>query len=230
MRSCVGSTKYRKCAAKAAENEGCRSSDDCAAGLACADDSQKCVPLPAMDEACLNRQLCAAGLACDENEQKCVTPPGQGEPCLIGNALCADGLACDLNNICQPPPSHDGDECAQPGNVCGSGLACDFTDTGSFCHTRRDVGGDCQNDVICKDGLHCDFDTLKCAEPFALDAPCSLGNECGPGRECSRIGGQGYRCREIPSTAGAACEFACGGDLACQGAGGECAKLICETR
>lgn len=229
-RTCVASSKYRHCAPKAGEGESCQSTDDCAEGLGCSDTSWTCVTLPAKGEECINRALCAAGLVCDENLSECVTPPGDGDACLIGNAACAEGLACDENNVCRPPPSTDGEPCAQPGNVCGAGLACDFTESGSFCHERRAVGGNCQNDVICKDGLYCSFDTGKCAEPFLLGAECRLGNECGPGRECSRLGGQGYRCRELPTTVGADCEFACGGDLVCLGAGGECARMICGTR
>lgn len=223
--ACVRAYAERTCRAKGGSGAPCAIDGDCNDAY-CDYAAGQCAELPGEGAACPSDR-CAAGLACDiDHGSVCVTAPSEGQPCLVGLAACAPGLGCNTDNLCAAPGAA-GTACLVPDHLCADGLACDFTADGSFCVERRGAGEHCESDV-CADGLFCDFSTLQCAPVYVVGEQCSQGGECGAGRECGDLLG-GYACYDLPSSSDAPCQFECGGELTCGGAGGVCAPAVCAS-
>lgn len=223
-RACARAPETRTCADPLGLGDVC-AGDGCDVGLACAED--ECVALPGDGDPCLDGFACDVGLTCEDGVGTCRPLPALGETCAVGNRFCADGLGCDPNtNTCQEGPGV-GQMCLlnPPDYVCADGLGCDFGGDGSVCVTKGDAGDPCTNDRVCDDGTYCEFSTLLCATYAPIGASCEDGNECGPAATCAP-GPSGYTCEAIPG-ADAPCVDVCVDGLTCQGAGGECAPLIC---
>jgi hypothetical protein len=159
-------------------------------------------------QACGNGAVCEATAGCASDTSTCGPLPGDGGACALGSEgpfLCEAGLAC-LDGTCGPMPGL-GDPCAIP-NRCGPDLACDFTPNGSICSLRRGADAGCQNDVICADGLFCDYSQSQCAPFRPTGAACSAGNECGPGSTCMPDATGSFVCTLLPAL-GATCFFDC---------------------
>ncbi|MCS6899102.1 MAG: Dickkopf N-terminal cysteine-rich domain-containing protein, partial [Myxococcales bacterium] len=73
----------------------------------------------------------------------------------------------------------------------------------------------CQNDIICKDGLYCDWENGTCAKIRPAGAPCSAGNECGKEGSCQPTNGGGFACAPLPKE-GEYCYLDCAEGLRCQ--------------
>ncbi|MFO0613505.1 MAG: hypothetical protein U0414_12990 [Polyangiaceae bacterium] len=219
----------KKCAMRGQAGAPCARDGACADGLGCDSATSTCALLPSPPAACLNGASCASGSACSLATGLCGPVPGMGEACGLdasGPFVCATGLGCLADNTCGPLPTA-GQACAGL-NRCADGLGCDFTANGSFCVDKRPVGGDCQNDLVCKAGLHCDFSAGKCATDQALGTPCKDGNECGPSAVCLPGSGGAFVCSPTP-TLGQGCQFDCAPDLQCAAdpADAFCAAPIC---
>lgn len=95
--SCVDSAwcgrTTSQCSARVAEGTACEDSDECAAGLACANDgsgSAVCVALAREGGACVRGDECdpAKGLVCDNNTTKCIVDTSvYGETCSGASAM-----------------------------------------------------------------------------------------------------------------------------------------------
>lgn len=221
---CFG-VPIRQCAEKLAETTPCQSDEVCIAGTYCSDETETCTPLPGDGEPCAKGILCAEGLACAGDFSACGPLPGLGAPCgfgLFGPILCAGELGC-IDGTCSPLPGPDQpctldnrcDDLDLDGDGQGGDLGCDFQVSGSFCVARRDAGGICQNDLVCKDGLFCDFATLECSPVYETGVACSLGNECGPVGSCIPNDVGDFACQPLGSAPGDPCFLECGGDLWC---------------
>lgn len=197
------------CLPRLSSGTPCSSTDQCGLALYC-DDTGTCADLPAVAEDCVNGVLCGPGLGCTTDNGTCIVAPGEGEACAfsqMGPSVCADGLGCNgTTNQCAALPG-EGDSCTVD-NRCAGELGCDFTPNGSICVERKPAGGVCQNDLVCADGLHCDFAVGACAANYPLGQACSNGNECGPTAQCLPGNGANFVCSSAPE-AGDPCLFEC---------------------
>lgn len=213
----------------------CTYSEQCPLGEYCATDETtgeptECAPLPTQGQPCANGVYCAEGLACHLSSAECRALPVGGEDCALGRfgpVVCASGFAC-LDGVCGQPPGL-GEPCAMGDAACAAPLACSFESRGSFCRQRVAAGAPCQNDVICQEGLFCDFAVLQCTPYVAPGGPCSGGNECGPGGACLPDANFSFRCTSQPLEGEPCFIDECAGDLLCQSpyTEGVCVPPIC---
>ncbi len=233
---CLASAR-RVCRAPSAA-AGCSGDAECGAGSFC--DASVCQPAPGLDQPCGNGVACAVGLACafsgkggpgsNADEGLCRPLPRSGEGCALGEGgpfVCAAGLAC-ANGTCGPPPT-DGQGCAVGAIRCADGLGCKVAGPESICAPRVGVGGPCQLDDTCQDGLFCDFNTNKCRAFYGLEAACANGNECGPAGSCVPDEALRFRCVAQPGEGDACFLDDCEGGLSCKSPydSGTCAPSIC---
>lgn len=236
---CLGKVEPT-CVPLGGAGDSCEGSTGCKESLWCQEG--KCVEAPGLDEPCGDGIYCAKGLSCRFEGPKagtCGPLPGLGEPCgldIRGPFVCGPGLACS-GGICKDPPQ-EGEPCADLA-ICaeedmdGDGLApdlgCDFTPQGSLCVRKRDEGGNCQNDQVCKPGLYCDFQKGQCTKTLPLGSPCRDSHECGAGATCIPDEGLNLRCRPLPKV-GERCLSECEPSAFCKATISDlaCRPLLCQ--
>lgn len=198
-------------------NAGCRSGDECAAGLVCSNGFCKL----GAGGLCDAVAACAAPLLCEEGI--CKVPGGldcAGEqPCTRGyrceeslcrgelslpcaTALpCSAGLSCS-DDFCRVAP---GGACSGPGE-CAVGTVCDDT----LC--RVPVGGACVEDSQCRAGTECVNGVCR----VPRNGSCTEQADCAPGLDCRDrvcrvpIGGA------CAATGDCAAGLVCDDDLTCR--------------
>ncbi|MEZ4266422.1 MAG: hypothetical protein R3F39_08590 [Myxococcota bacterium] len=143
-------------------------------------------------------------------------PASPGTPCQSGLAdlRCAGG-----GGLCFPEPTGTtcrlygtaGQPCAEA--ICPPWMHCITTGGALICDAPRDVGGACDADVHCKDGLRCLNQT--CAPGIPAGDPCDKSFDCAAGLVCDPLSQQ---CAP-GAVADAPCLSAlqCADGLSCQG-------------
>jgi hypothetical protein len=198
----------------------CDTSNHCVEAAVCDAATSRCVAAAGRGAPCSEGIRCGDGLACGFESGLCAPLPGEGEPCALGALgpfVCAAPLGClegsgRRERFCGPLPG-DGEACTVDSR-CGGDLGCDFSPEGSICRARRGDGGRCETDRTCADGHFCDLSAGVCRAFLGTDAPCTDGNECGPGATCTPRTATAFVCAPAPGP-GEPCFLGCAAGLYC---------------
>ncbi|HRI67015.1 MAG TPA: hypothetical protein PK156_22375 [Polyangium sp.] len=129
--------------------------------------------------ACFANVQCASGY-CDHSVVDdcgiCKNARNLGESCIESTDVCTEG-GCE-NGICEPGGKKLGEECTTHGIECQVPLYCneDPVQTLFVCTAKSDVGGPCNAQRPCLDGLGC-IDGI-CKEYAPDGASCAIDGEC----------------------------------------------------
>lgn len=158
------------CIAYLNEGDNC-TSGTCANGLHCANGTMVCASPVGEGEYCLNDEWCRSEFFCSKNSV-CEVLPEEGMSCK-GVYRCADGLYCDnedgINYVCKQYPGL-GEDCSTP-YKCRDDLIC--TEDANYekkCFKNvSSVGEYCSSEVVCEEGLKCDYNKHACVNSECFD-------------------------------------------------------------